>query len=176
MSLDDRVSQLEGQKPRENDTIIPRFRTPDTCVFCTENYDSIFYQVFRLAYNPKKERQDKQTCMHHSNEWLKHSKMSAGFTCSAIMGDKKMNTEEIMEIFKNKKLREELLSKKYNESKNYSTACDLYLPASSGVNTEKRYTTSAFTIEDDIPIQNKIIRNKIKRNYEEALEVLRNFE
>jgi len=180
MRLESRVEILEKEsRPEEQETIIPRYKTPDTCVFCTDNYDSVFYFIFRTAYNCHKkkefEKQNKKTCIHNTDDWLKHSLYSAGFLCSAIDGNN-MKYYEIMEIFKDKRQRETLLTKKYNESKNYSTACDLYLPKSSGVNTEKRYTTSAFTIEDDIPIQNKIIQNKIKIYYNKAVEVLRNFD
>jgi len=183
MSSLDRLDKLEEQTNNltEQETIIPKFQNPDTCVFCTnKNYDSIFYLVFRLAYNHKKgkdfEKQDKETCIHHNDEWLKHSLRSAGFTCSAfLVGKKSMKSGEAMNLFKNKEKREELLTKKYDESKNYSTACDLYLPKSSGVNTEKRYN-GPFSIEDDIPIQNKIIQNKLKIYYNKAIEVLRNFD
>ena len=185
MNTLDRLEKLEEQtnNPTERETIIPKFQTPDTCVFCTEkDYDSIFYLVFRVAYNcmkeKKLEKQDKETCIHHTDDSLKHSLRSAGFVYSAFTdyGEKPMKYDEVMELFKNKEEREKILAKQYDEIKNYSTACDLYLPKSSGVNTEKRYTSSAFTIEDDIPIQNEIVRNKIKIYYNKAIEVLRNFD
>jgi len=182
MSLDARVSKLEGlDVTEEQETIIPKFQTPDICVFCTEkDYAHIFYLMFRTAYNIKKgknfEKQDKETCIHHTDEWLKHSFHSAGFAWSAIMKDKEsMMGDEIIDILENKEEREKLLKEKYEEGKKYSTAIDLYLPKSSGVNTEKRYS-NAFTIEDDILIQNKIVRNKVKIYYDKAIEVLRNFE
>jgi len=184
MSLDERVSNLEEQtnNPIEQETIIPKFQNPDTCVFCTnKDYDSIFYLVFRVAYNHKKgkdfEKQDKETCIHHNDEWLKHSLRSAGFIWSALTdyGKKSMTHDEVMELFKNKEEREKILTKEYDEIKNYSCAIDLYLPKSSNTNTEKRYN-GAFDIEDDIPIQNKIIQNKIKLYYDKAIEVLSNFD
>jgi len=184
MSLEDRLENLEGQSDRiitEQETIIPKFQNPDTCVFCTEkDYEHIFYLMFRVDYNLKRgkdyQKQDKETCIHHNDEWLKHSFHSAGFAWHAIMKDKEsMMGYEIIKILENKEEREKLLTKKYDESKNYSTACDLYLPKSSGVNTEKRYN-GPFSIEDDIPIQNKIVRNKIKIYYDKAIEVLRNFD
>ena len=65
MSLKDRVEVLEGQKPKEQETIITKFQTPDTCVFCTDkDYDMFYYHIFRLAYNQKKgkdfKKQDKE--------------------------------------------------------------------------------------------------------------------
>ena len=65
--------------------------------------------------------------------------------------------------------------KKYNKDKNFCSAIDLYLPKTTRVNTEKRYS-NAFDIEDDIPLQNKIIQNKFKIYYDKAIEVLSNFD
>jgi len=184
MSLEDRLENLEGQTnhPTEQETIIPKFQNPDTCVFCTnKDYDSIFYLVFRVAYNHKKgknfEKQDKETCIHHSDDWLKHSLCSAGFIWSALTdhGNKSMTYDEVMDLFKNKEEREKILTKEYDETKNYSCAIDLYLPKSSNTNTKNRYNNS-FTIEDDIPIQNKIIQNKVKTYYTNAIEVLNAFD
>jgi len=174
MSLENRVETLEKEsKPEEQETIIPKFMTSDTCVFCTDNYDSVFYFIYRTAYNCDREKefekQNKKNCIHHSDDWLKHSLYSAGFLCSAINGNN-MKYYEIMEIFKDKRQRETLLTAKYNESKNYSTACDLYLPESSGV------TRQILNIENEIPIQNRIIQNKLKIHYDKAVEVLRNFD
>ena len=172
MSLESRVSVLEGQKPEEQETIIPKFQTPDTCVFCTDNYDSVFYFIYRAAYNCEREKefekQDKKTCIHNTDDSLKHSLRSAGFMCSAINGNN-MKYYEIMEIFKDKRQRETLLTTKYNKNKKYTSAVDLYLPESSGVK-------HILDIENEIPIQNKIIQNKLKIYYEKAIEVLSNFD
>jgi len=89
--------------------------------------------------------------------------------CSAINGND-LKYYEIMEIFKDKRQRETLLTKKYNEDKKYTCAVDLYLPESSGV------TKHILDIENEIPIQNKIIQNKIKIYYDKAIQVLSNFD
>jgi len=183
MNTLDRLEKLEGQSGNisEHETIIPKFQNPDTCVFCTDkDYDHIFYLVFRVDYNLKKgkdfEKQDKETCIHHTDDWLKHSLRSAGFAWSAIMEDKEsMMGDEIIKILENKEEREKLLTKKYDEGKNYSTAIDLYLPKSSNTDTKGRYN-NAYGIEDDIPVQNKIIQNKLKIYYNKAIEVLHNFD
>jgi len=180
MSLAERVSNLEEQtnNPIEQETIIPKFQNPDTCVFCTnKDYDSIFYMVYRAAYHQKTgkdfEKQYKENCIHHNDEWLKHSLRSARFTWSTIMdGKKSMTSSKIIDILENKEEREKILTKEYNEIKNYSCAIDLYLPKSSNTDTKGRYNGS-FTIEDDIPIQNKIVQNKIKIYYTNAIEALR---
>jgi len=184
MNTLDRLEKLEEQtsNPTEQETIIPKFQNPACCVFCTDKqHDSIFYLVFRVAYNHKKgkdfEKQDKETCIHHTDNWLKHSLRSAGFIWSALTdyGNISMTYDEVMDLFKNKEEREKILTKEYDETKNYSCAIDLYLPKSSNTNTKNRYN-NAFTIEDDIPIQNKIIQNKLKIYYTNAIEVLRNFD
>ena len=173
MSLESRVSVLEGQKPEEQETIIPQYMTPDTCVFCADRYDNVFYFIYRTAYNCDREKefekQDKKTCIHNTDDSLKHSLRSAGFMCSAINGNE-LKYYEIMEIFKDKRQRETLLTKKYNEDKKYTCAVDLYLPESSGV------TKHILDIENEIPIQNKIIQNKIKIYYDKAIQVLSNFD
>jgi len=174
MSLQNRVSVLEkDSRPEEQDTIIPKFQTPDSCVFCTENYDSVFYFIYRAAYYCDKdkefERQNKKTCIHHTDDSLKHSLNSAAFVCSAINGND-LKYYEIMEILKDKRQRETLLTKKYNEDKKYTCAVDLYLPESSGV------TKRIFDIENEVQIQNKIIQTKLKIYYDKAIEVLSNFD
>jgi len=173
MSLEDRVSVLEGQKPEEQETIIPQYMTPDTCVFCADRYDNVFYFIYRTAYNCERDkeygRQDKKTCIHNTDDSLKHSLRSAGFLCSAIDGNN-MKYYEIMEIFKDKRQRETLLTKKYNEDKKYTSACDLYLPGTSGV------TKQILDIEKEIPIQNRIVLNKFQMYYYKAIEVLNNFD
>ena len=174
MSLENRVEVLEkDSRPEEQETIIPKFQTPDACVFCTDNYDSVFYFIYRTAYNCDREKefekQNKKTCIHHTDEWLKHSLYSAGFLCSAINGNE-LKYYEIMEIFKDKRQRETLLTKKYNEDKKYTCAVDLYLPESSGV------TKRIFDIENEVQTQNKIIQTKLKIYYDKAIEVLSNFD
>ena len=184
MSTEERIEVLEDQVkgPTEQETIIPEFQNPDTCVFCIDkNDDTFFYLVFRLAYKYKTgkdiQKQDKETCIHHNDDWLKYSLHSAGFVWSAFTdhGKKSMTNGEAEEIMKNKELREKLLTKEYDEIKNFSSACHLYLPKYGKVNTKGRYN-NAFDIEDDIPIQNKIIQNKIKIHYTNAIEVLGNFD
>jgi len=171
MSLQNRVSVLEkDSRPEEQDTIIPKFQTPDSCVFCTENYDSVFYFIYRAAYYCDKDKeQNKKTCIHHTDDSLKHSLNSAAFVCSAINGND-LKYYEIMEILKDKRQRETLLTKKYNEDKKYTCAVDLYLPESSGV------TKRIFDIENEVQIQNKIIQTKLKIYYDKAIEVLSNFD
>lgn len=183
MSLKDRVSVLEGQKPKEQDTIIPKFQTPDTCVFCTDkDYDSIFYHIFRLAYNQKTgkdlERQDKENCIHNTDQSLKHSLRSAGFTCSAFLNyNKHLNSDGVLQICKFKRLREELLTKKYDESKHYASWMELYqLIEERRKNHKPERYSGGFTIEDDCVIQDKILQDKIKLYYDKAREVLSNFD
>jgi len=177
MSLENRVSELEKEsRPEEQETIIPKFQTPNTCVFCTDNYDSVFYFIYRTAYNCDKEtdfkKQDKETCIHHTDDSLIHSLRSAGFVWSAITdhGDKSMKYTEVIELLKNKQERQRLLTKEYEESKKYTCAVDLYLPESSGV------TKPILDKENEIQIQNKIIQNKLKIYYNKAIEVLCNFD
>jgi len=181
MSLEDRLDNLEGQPDRitEQETILPDYQTPDTCVFCTsKDYDHIFYQAFRATYNQKKGKhfgkQDKETCLHHSDEWLKHSFRSAGFAWSAIMEDKEsMTGDEIIKILEDKEERERLLTKKYEKGKEFTCAAHLYLTDCPG---KKNRYSNAFTIEDDIAVQNKILQNKLRIYYNKAIEVLRNFD
>jgi len=184
MSSIERIEKLEIQTkgPVSNETIIPAYQTPDTCVFCTsENYDVIFYGVYRLAYNYKTKKdygkQDKKTCIHHKDSWLKHSLRSADYVWAAMQnqGYKPIIHDKVLELFKNKEEREKLLNVEYDNTKNFSSATYLYLPKSSGVDYEGRYT-DGFTLEDDVEIQTKIIQGKIKIYYEKALEVLKNFD
>ena len=182
MSLEERVTDLEkSTKELEEDTIIPEFQNPDTCVFCDDkSYDSVIFQFLRIFYNYKNEteyqRQNKETCMHHKDEWLKHSHRTGGFMWSAIThhGKKSMTGKEIIEVFKNKEERERLLTEKYNESKKFTCAAHLYLTDVSKI--EKNRYTNSFTIEDDIPVQNKIIQNKIKTYYTNTLEFLQAYD
>ena len=180
MSTSEMIKKIKGEKGQ--DTIIPEFQNPDTCVFCDDkSYDSIIFEFLRIFYNYKNEteyqRQNKGTCIHHKDEWLKHSHRTGGFMWSAFTdnGKKSMTRGEIVELFKNKEERDKLLTKEYDETKNFTCAVHLYLPTSSKVKTKNRYN-NAFTVEDDIPIQNKIIRNKIKTYYTNALEFLQAFD
>ena len=180
MSTRERVELLEEQSDHitEQETILPDYQTPDTCVFCTDkDYDSIFYSVFRVVYNQMKgkdfEKQDKETCIHHTDEWLKHSLYSAGFTWSAFTDDKSNQDRTIGDLLKDKEWIAKILTKKYEEGKKFTCAAHLYLTDCPG---KKNRYSNAFTIEDDIPIQNKIIQNKLKIYYNKAIEVLRNFD
>jgi len=78
--------------------------------------------------------------------------------------------KEIIELFGNKEERERLLTEFYHKQKKFCCACHLYLtvPPENKIN---RYN-NAFTIEDDIPVQDKIIQNKLKTHYTNAIEVL----
>jgi len=182
MSLEDRLDNLEGQSdhPTEQETILPDYQTPDICVFCTnEDYDSIFNLVVRVAYQHKigkeLDKKEKQTCIHHTDDSLKYSLRTAGFIWSALTdhGKKSMTKGEVLELFKNKEEREKILTKKYEEGKKFTCAAHLYLTDCPG---KKNRYNNAFTIEDDIPVQNKIIQNKLKIYYNKAIEVLRNFD
>ncbi len=184
MTTEQDIEKLNGitEEPIEQETIIPEFQNPDKCVFCTDkNYDGLFYNIYRLAYKHKTgkdiQKQDKETCIHHHDDWLKYSLYSAGFMWNAFTnrGSKQMINNDVLDILKNKEQREKILTKKYNENKKFTTAMHLYLPNWSNAKTKKRYN-NAFTIEDDILIQNKIIRNKLKIYYTNAIEVLGNFE
>ena len=178
MSFEHRLESLEGHSnhPTEQDTIIPKFQTPDTCVFCTEkDYDSSFYQVFRVAYQHKigkeLDKQDKETCIHHSDEWLIHSLYSAGFTWSAFRDENQDRT--IGELLENKEERERILKESYDKQKKFTCAAHLYLADCPG---KKNRYSNAFTIEDDIYVQNKILQNKLKIYYNKAIEALRIFD
>jgi len=182
MNSEERVSVLEEQtvNPTEQETILPDYQNPNTCVFCTDkDYDSVFYFVFRIAYNLKNgkdfDKQDKETCIHHTDDSLKYSLNTAGFIWSALTdhGNKSITSIEAIELFENKQEREKLLTKKYEEGKKFTCAAHLYLTDCPG---KKNRYNNAFTIEDDISVQNKIIQNKLKIHYDKAIEVLRNFE
>ncbi len=166
----------------KEDTIIPAFKDKDQCVFCTEkNYDSLFYDVYRRAYQYKIDkkipRQNKKECIHHTDDWLKHSLSSAGYLFGAFTdeGKRTITNSEAFNLMKDQGQRLKLINKHYDLTKNYSSAIALYLPKSSDTYTQKRYSES-FTIDDDVLIQNKIIRKKIKIYYEKALEVLSYFD
>ena len=178
MSTREMIQKINGKGEKElEDTIIPDFQNPDTCVFCNDkSYDSIIFQLLRTYYNDrngkKYEKLDKETCIHHNDKWLKYSHRTGGFIWSAFTdhGKKPMTSEEMEELFRNKEEREKLLTESYDEAKKFTCAAHLYLTVPSE-NKKNRYNNS-FTIEDDIPIQNKIIQNKIKTYYTNALEVL----
>jgi len=181
MSLEERVEKLEQRDndTSEQDTTLPQFKNPDVCVFCTDkNYDSIYYDILRQAYNYKTEKdyqkQDKETCIHHNDDWLKHSYNTGGFICSAITdcGKKSMTNGEVEELFKNKEEREKILTEEYDKIKDFTCAAHLYLMDWSKTNEKDPYNNQADAIEADIPIQNKIIQKKIKTWYTNAIEAL----
>jgi len=176
MSTREMVQKINGYT-EEQDTIIPEFQNPDTCVFCDDKaYDNIIFLLLRTYYNHKNgteyEKLDKETCIHHKDEWLKHSHHTGGFIGVAFREHCKNSTtnKEIVDLFKNKEEREKLLTEYYDEAKKFTCAAHLYLtvPPENKIN---RYSNS-FTIEDDIPLQNKIIQNKVKTYYTNAIEVL----
>ena len=98
-----------------------------------------------------------------------------GFPCLYLTATYKIlaTSIEAIELFENKQEREKLLTKKYEEGKKFTCAAHLYLTDCPG---KKHRYSNAFTIEDDISVQNKIIQNKLKIYYNKAIEVLRNFE
>jgi len=161
----------------EQDTIIPDFQNPDMCVFCDDkSYDNIIFAWLRTYYNIKNgtkyEKLDKETCIHHKDKWLKYSHRTGGFIQSAVVDHCKesITIGEVFELFKNKEEREKLLTESYDRQKNFTCGVHLYLSTPPEVK-EKRYS-NAFTIEDDIPVQNKIIQNKLKVEYTNAIEAL----
>jgi len=176
MSTSEMINKIKGGVDEE-ETIIPMFQNPDTCVFCDDKaYDDIIFLLLRAYYNYKNgtkyEKLDKETCIHHKDRWLKHSHRTGGFMGVAFREHCKKSTtnEEIVDLFKNKEEREKLLTEYYDEAKKFTCAAHLYLKTPSK-NKKNRYTNS-FTIEDDIPIQNKIMQNKVRTYYTNAIEVL----
>jgi len=177
MSLEERITKIEEQSEvREVDTIIPEFQNPDVCVFCTDN-ESIFYELLKATYeeknNRKVEKQNKETCIHHKDNWLKHSYYTAGFMWSAFTNydkNKSMTVGDVEELFRNKEEREKILKESYDRQKEFTCASHLHLKTPLEVK-DRRYS-NVFTIEDDIAVQNKIIQNKLKTYYTTAVEVL----
>ena len=162
MNTKEMIQKIKGEEEEEEqDTILPGYQNPDTCVFCDDKYyDGIICQLLRIYYNHKNgkeyEKQDKETCIHHNDKWLKHSQHTGGFIWSAITdhGKKSMTGGEILELFKNKEERERLLTEYYDEAKKFTCAADLYLTDWSKTKEKNRYN-NVFTIEDDILIQNE---------------------
>jgi len=155
MSVEERLESLEQKdNTLEQDTIIPKFQNPDVCVFCTDN-ESVFYELLKVAYeektNSKVEKQNKETCIHHKDDWLKYSYYTAGFMWSAFTDyDKKLETfGDVEKLFRNKEEREKILKESYDRQKEFTCAGHLYLCTPLEVK-EKRYSSNAFTIEDDI--------------------------
>jgi len=176
MSVEERLENLEHlDHTLEQDTIIPQFQNPDVCVFCTDK-ESIFYELLKATYeeknNRKVEKQNRETCIHHKDNWLKYSYRTAGFMWSAFKkyGKKLETTDDVEKLFRNKEEREKILKESYDRQKEFTCAGHLYLKTPLEVK-EKRYS-NAFTIEDDIAVQNKIIQNKLKTYYTTAIEVL----
>ena len=170
------IQKIKGEG-EDQDTIIPEFQNPDVCVFCTDN-ESIFYELLKATYeektNRKVEKQNKETCIHHKDNWLKYSQRTAGFMWSAFTNyDKNKSTTvgDVEKLFRNKEEREKLLTEYYNKQKDFTCAAHLYLKTPLEIK-EKRHSSNAFTIEDDIAVQNKIIQNKLKTYYTNAIEVL----
>jgi len=173
------IKKIKGEEEGQ-DTIIPEFQNPDTCVFCDDkSYDNIIFGLLRVYYNIKNgteyEKLNKETCIHHKDKWLRHSHHTAGFMLSAFADHCKNSTtnKEIVELFGNKEEREKLLTESYDRQKEFTCAAHLYLKTPPEVK-KNRYSNS-FTIEDDIPVQNKIILNKVKTSYTNAIEVLQTF-
>jgi len=181
MNTDEMIQKIKGGEV-EQDTIIPDFQNPDTCVFCDDkSYDNIIFGLLRVYYNIKngteyEKKLDKEICIHHKDKWLKHSHRTGGFIQSAFAEHCKNSTtnKEIIELFRNKEQRERLLTESFDRQKEFTCAANLYLTVPSK-NKKNRYS-NAFTIEDDIPVQNKITQNKLKTHYTNAIEVLQAFD
>jgi len=188
MSLEERIEKLEQQANNisEQETDIPKFQNPDTCVLCDDaNYDYFIFVLLRVYYNIKNgteyEELDKETCIHHKDKWLKHSHRTAGFIWSAITdhGKKSMTNEEIIEVFKNKEKREKLLTESYDRQKNFASWIDLY-----DLNHKRmekgepnRYMgLGCHDIEEDAKRNDKILYNKVKTYYTNAIEVLQAYD
>jgi len=173
MSTSEMIKTIRGEG--EQDTIIPKFQNPDVCIFCTDN-ESIFYELLKSVYqektNRRVEKQNKETCIHHKDEWLKHSYYTAGFMWSAFTNyGKKLETiGDVEELFRNKEEREKILTEYYDRQKEFTCGAHLYLKTPE--KAKKNRYDNAFTIEDDISVQNKIIQNKLKTWYTNAIEVL----
>ena len=180
MSVEERLENLERlDGTLEVDTIIAEFQNPDTCVFCDDKaYDDFIFAFLRVYYNIKngteyEKKLDKETCIHHKDKWLRHSYRTGGFLLSAFADHCKNSTtnKEIIELFGNKEQREKLLTESYDRQKNFTCAAHLYLKTP----PKNRYS-NAFTIDDDIPVQDKILQNKLKIYYTNAIEVLNAFD
>lgn len=183
LSTKDKLELLTGKPPdKEGDTIIPRFQDPKECVFCTDK-NSIFYELLRIYYKHKTgkdiQKQDKENCIHNSDEWLKHSLRTAGFIYSAFtdFGKNKITGKQTMELFHDKEAREKLLNDNYEQIRHFASWIDLCDLNSKRVKNGKpsRYG-NAFDIEDDCVIQDEIIHNKLKIYYDNAVEVFRTFD
>jgi len=176
MNTSEMIQKIQGGEV-EQDTIIPDFQNPDTCVFCDDKaYDDMVFGLLRVYYNIKNgteyEKLDKETCIHHKDKWLRHSYGTAGFIMSAFEKHCKesITNGEVAELFKNKEEREKILTESYDRQKNFTCAAHLYLTVPPE-NKKHRYS-NAFTIEDDIAVQDKIIQNNLKTEYTNAIEVL----
>ena len=177
MSTSEMIHKIKGEEA-EQDTIIPEFQNPDTCVFCGDKYyNDIIFALLRFCYNTKNgtkyEKLDKETCIHHKDNWLRHSSLTGGFIRSAFAKHCKesVTNGEVFELFKNKEEREKILTESYDRQKSFCCAAHLYLIDWSKTKEKHRYN-NAFTIEDDIPVQDKILQNKLKTVYTNAIEVL----
>ena len=174
MNTSEMIHKIKGDEV-DQDTIIPQFQNPDVCVFCTDK-ESIFYELLKATYekknNRKVEKQNKETCIHHKDKWLKYSYRTAGFIRTAFREHRKNPTtnKEIIDLFGNKEQWEKLLKENYDGQKEFTCAAHLYLKTPLEVK-EKRYS-NVFTIEDDIAVQDKILQNKLKTYYTTAIEVL----
>ena len=174
MNTSEMIHKIKGDEV-DQDTIIPQFQNPDVCVFCDDK-ESIFYELLKATYeeknNSKVEKQNKETCIHNKDNWLKYSYRTAGFIRTAFREHRKNPTtnKEIIELFENKEQWEKLLTENYDSQKSFCCAAHLYLKTPLEVK-EKRYS-NAFTIEDDIAVQDKILQNKLKTYYTTAIEVL----
>jgi len=174
MSTSEMIKTIRGEG--EQDTIIPKFQNPDVCVFCTDN-ESLFYELLKATYEEKTgrkvEKQNKETCIHHNDNWLKYSYYTAGFMWSAFTNydkNKSMTVGDVEELFRNKEEREKILTEYYDRQKNFTCGAHLYLKTPE--KAKKNRYNNTFTIEDDIPVQNRIIQNKLKTYYTNAVEVL----
>jgi len=89
MNTSEMIHKIKGEE-KEQDTIIPEFQNPDTCVFCDDKaYDDFIFTFLRVYYNIKngtdyEKKLDKETCIHHKDKWLKYSRCTAGVIQSAF--------------------------------------------------------------------------------------------
>jgi len=187
MSVEERIENLEQQDSTlEQETDIPKFQNPDTCVFCDDKaYDDIIFGLLRFYYNIKNgtkyEKLDKETCIHHKDKWLKHSYRTGGFIRSAFAKHCKesITNGEVFELFKNKEEREKILTESYDRQKNFASWIDLYQLNSErmGKGEPNRYMgPGCHDIEEDAKRNDKILHNKVKTYYTNAIEALQSFD
>jgi len=151
----------------------------------TKYYDNIIFSLLQIYYNIKNGTEyaklDKDTCIHHKDKWLKHSHRTVGFMQSAFADHCKESTtnKEIVELFGNKEEREKLLTESYDRQKNFASWIDLYQLNSERMEKGEpnRYMgPGCHDIEKDAKRNDKILHNKVKTYYTNAIEALQTFD